>query len=319
MAPSIPVRRVKPPALKPGDTVGIVAPAGNVKRVDLEAGCDALRRAGYLPFYFDSIFEQELYFAGTVGRRLRELEEMFARDEVRAIICARGGYGANYLLEAFNLEKIRAHPKIFVGYSDLTALLTYFSDATGLITFHGPMVAKDWAREDGVDLASWLPAVSDTVPWELNLNANSGVSALVEGSAEGILYGGCLSILVASLGTPYEIKTPGTVLFMEDLGEKPFQVDRMLMQLKLAGKFKDIRGIIFGEMKDCFQTANQGYTLQEVVKRIVGDFGVPVAYGVKSGHVSASNMTLPFGVRTQLEVRSGKVSVKILEAAVADE
>jgi muramoyltetrapeptide carboxypeptidase len=122
MAPSIPVRRVKPPALKPGDTVGIVAPAGNVKRVDLEAGCDALRRAGYLPFYFDSIFEQELYFAGTVGRRLRELEEMFARDEVRAIICARGGYGANYLLEAFNLEKIRAHPKIFVGYSDLTAL-----------------------------------------------------------------------------------------------------------------------------------------------------------------------------------------------------
>ena len=98
MAPSIPVRRVKPPALKPGDTVGIVAPAGNVKRVDLEAGCDALRRAGYLPFYFDSIFEQELYFAGTVGRRLRELEEMFARDEVRAIICARGGYGANYLL-----------------------------------------------------------------------------------------------------------------------------------------------------------------------------------------------------------------------------
>jgi muramoyltetrapeptide carboxypeptidase len=250
---------------------------------------------------------------------LRELEEMFARDEVRAIICARGGYGANYLLEAFNLEKIRAHPKIFVGYSDLTALLTYFSDATGLITFHGPMVAKDWAREDGVDLASWLPAVSDTVPWELNLNANSGVSALVEGSAEGILYGGCLSILVASLGTPYEIKTPGTILFMEDLGEKPFQVDRMLMQLKLAGKFKDIRGIIFGEMKDCFQTANQGYTLQEVVKRIVGDFGVPVAYGVKSGHVSASNMTLPFGVRTQLEVRSGKVSVKILEAAVADE
>lgn len=319
MAPSIPVRRLKPPALRPGDTVGIVAPASNVKRSDLEAGCEALRREGYRPFYFDSIFDRDLYFAGTAKRRLRELEEMFARDEVRAIICARGGYGANYLLDAFDLDQVRSHPKIFVGYSDLTALLTYFSDATGLVTFHGPMVAKDWAHEDGVDLASWLSAVSTAAPWGLNLDADSGVSALVEGSAEGILYGGCLSILVASLGTPYEIETAGTILFIEDVAAKPYQIDRMLMQLKLAGKFKGVRGIMFGEMKDCFQTAQQGYTLQEVVKRIVEGFGVPVAYGVRSGHVSARNMTLPLGARTQLEVRSGKVNAKIMEAAVAGE
>src|ERR1700758_3719322 len=130
---------VKPPALRPGDTVGIVAPASNVKRAELEAGCEALRRAGYRPFYFDSILEQDLYFAGSVERRARELEEMFMRDDVRAIVCARGGYGANYLLKPLDFQKIKAHPKIFVGYSDITALLTYFADAAGFVTFHGPM------------------------------------------------------------------------------------------------------------------------------------------------------------------------------------
>ena len=310
------VPRVKSPALKPGDTVGIVAPASNAKRSDLEAGCEGLRRAGYRPFYLDSILEQDLYFAGSVERRARELEEMFARDEVRAIVCARGGYGANYLLEELDLEKIKAHPKIFVGYSDLTTLLTYFSDAAGLVTFHGPMVAKDWAHEDGMDLPSWQSALSGTAAWEPALDAGSGTTGLVEGAAEGILYGGCLSILVASLGTPYEIRTEGTILFLEDVAAKPFQIDRMLMQLKLGGKFEGVQGIIFGEMRDCVQTANQGYTLEEVVLRIVGDLGVPVAYGVRSGHVTAGNITLPIGVRAGLTVRDAQVRLKILEAAV---
>src|ERR1700675_871527 len=123
---------VKPPALLPGDTVGIAAPASNVKRGELEAGAEALVRAGYRPFYFDSILDQDLYFAGSVDRRARELEAMFVREDVKAIISARGGYGANYLLEALDLKKIEAHPKIFVGYSDLTTLLTYFCDALGL-------------------------------------------------------------------------------------------------------------------------------------------------------------------------------------------
>jgi muramoyltetrapeptide carboxypeptidase len=310
--------RVKPPALRPGDTVGIVAPASNMKRGDLEAGCEGLRRAGYRPFYFESIFEQDLYFAGSVQRRARELEEMFAREEVRAIVCARGGYGANYLLEALDLEKIKAHPKIFVGYSDVTTLLTYFSDTAGLVTFHGPMVAKDWLHEDGVDLTSWQAALAGTVAWEPNLGTGSGASGLVEGAAEGILYGGCLSILVASLGTPYEIRTEGTILFLEDLAAKPFQIDRMLMQLKLAGKLDGLQGIVFGEMRDCLQNANQGYRLEEVVLRIVGSLGVPVAYGVRSGHVTAGNITLPIGVRAGLTVRGGQVNLRILEAAVSD-
>jgi muramoyltetrapeptide carboxypeptidase len=310
------ISRIKPPALRPGDTVGIVAPASNLKPSELEAGCEGLRRAGYRPFYFDSILDQDLYFAGSVQRRVRELEEMFVRDDVRAVVCARGGYGANYLLPVLNLEKIKAHPKIFAGYSDLTALLTYFADAAGLVTFHGPMVAKDWAREAGVDMASWQAALAGAAAWEPNLGAGSGVSGLVEGTAEGILYGGCLSILVASLGTPYEIRTEGTILFLEDVAEKPYQIDRMLMQLKLAGKLRGVRGIVFGEMRDCLQTANQGYTLEEVVLRIVAELGVPVAYGVRSGHVTAGNITLPIGVRAGLTVRGGRVRLKILEAAV---
>jgi len=306
---------VKPPALRTGDTVGIVAPASNIRRADLEAGCAALRRAGYIPFYFDSILEQDLYFAGSVERRARELEEMFVRDDVRAIVCARGGYGSNYLLPALDLEKIKAHPKILVGYSDITTLLTYFTDVAGLVTFHGPMVAKDWAHENGVDLPSWQAAVSNTTPWDVP--AGKGVSGLIEGEAEGVLYGGCLSILVASLGTPYQIKTAGTILFLEDIAAKPFQIDRMLMQLKLGGYLDEVRGIIFGEMLDCVQTTNQGYTLQQVITRIVGDLGVPVAFGIKSGHVTSGNITLPLGVQAKLTVHDGQVALKILESAVA--
>jgi muramoyltetrapeptide carboxypeptidase len=307
------VARTKPPALQPGDIVGIVAPASNVKVELLEAGCAALRQLGYKPFYLDSIFDRDLYFAGSAARRARELEEMFIRDEVRAIICARGGYGSNYLLDVLDLQVIKAHPKIFVGYSDLTTLLTYFADSAGFITFQGPMVAKDFTHPDGVDLDSWQRALNGSSEWVLELD--SDVKALVEGSAKGILYGGCLSILVASLGTPYEIRTAGTILFLEDIAAKPYQIDRMLMQLKLAGKLADVRGIVFGEMVDCMQNENQGYTMQEVVMRVVGDLGVPVAYGLRSGHVSRGNITLPFGVQAAMRVTAGGVSLEILEAA----
>lgn len=296
--------------------MGIVAPASNLKRELLEAGCAGLRAAGYEPVYSESILDRDLYFAGSVEPRARELEEMFLRDDIRAIVCARGGYGANYLLRMLDVEKIAAHPKIFVGYSDPTTLLTWFADKAGFVTFHGPMVAKDWAHADGVDFASWQSALTGSTPWEVYLSAGSGVNGLVEGAAEGILYGGCLSILVASLGTPHEIDTAGTILFLEDVATKPFQIDRMLMQLNLAGKLKGVRGIVFGEMLDCQQTANQGSALQDVILRTVGKLGVPVAYGVRSGHVTAGNITLPIGVQAALTVSDGGVSLKILEAAV---
>ncbi len=306
---------VKPPALRPGDTIGIIAPASNVKLADLEAGCQGLRAAGYQTVYLDSMLERELYFAGTATRRARELEHMFTREDVRAIACARGGYGANYLLREIDLTKIKANPKIFVGYSDITALHTYFLDAAQLVVFHGPMAAKDWAHGGGVDFASWQLALTAPAAWDVPLNA--GVTALVEGQAEGILYGGCLSILVASLGTPYQIKTQGTILYLEDVAAKPFQIDRMLMQLKLGGFLDNVKAILFGEMLDCVQSQNQDYTLQEVITRIVGDLGVPVAFGVRSGHVTSGNITLPFGVKAKLSATNGAVRLRILESAVA--
>jgi muramoyltetrapeptide carboxypeptidase len=317
MLPTSLMPRIKPPALQPGDTIGIVAPASNIKQELLEAGCDALKRLGYKPFYLNSIFEKDLYFAGSAERRARELDEMFMRDEVRAIICARGGYGANYLLDAINLEKIKAHPKIFVGYSDVTTLLTYIQDSTGLVTFHGPMVTKDFAHSDGVDFSSWEAAITGASDWTVNFGPESGAKPLLAGSAEGVLYGGCLSMLVASLGTPYEIHTAGTILFIEDVSAKPYQIDRMLMQLKLAGKFADVHGIVFGEMLDCRQNQNkdQSYSLEEVVLRVIGDLGVPVAYGLRSGHVSRGNITLPFGVRSELNLGERGGSLRIQESA----
>ena len=317
MAQTSEVLRVRPAALRPGDTIGIVAPASNLQRELLEAGCDTLRKLGYKPFYFESILENDLYFAGSVKRRAGELQEMFERDGVRAILCARGGYGANYLLPALDVQKITSHPKIFIGYSDITTLLTWFTDIAGLVTFHGPMAAKDFAKQDGVDLASWRAALGGVTEWGIGGREDSGMRPLVAGEAEGILYGGCLSMLASSLGTPYEVKTAGTILFMEDIAARPYQIDRMLMQLKLAGKLKEVRGIIFGEMLDCVQSADQRYTLQEVVLRVVGDMGVPVAYGLRSGHVSGDNITLPIGVRAQLSVSNSDAGLKILEAATA--
>ena len=304
--------RIIPQALRPGDKVGVIAPASNIKRELLEQGCAGLRKLGYEPVYSESILDRDLYFAGSLARRVREFEEMFSRDDIVAIICARGGYGSNYLLEHLDLAKIAAHPKIFVGYSDNSALMTYFTGSAGLVTFHGPMVTKDFALADGVEITSWSAAVSGASEWEIG--EGSGAKALIAGAAEGILYGGCLSILVASLGTPYEIHTEGAILFLEDVAAKPYQIDRMLMQLKLAEKLRGVRGIVFGEMLQCFQSSDQDYTLQEVVMRVIGALKIPVAFGLRSGHVSRANITLPLGVHARLDVGS-EVKLRILESA----
>jgi muramoyltetrapeptide carboxypeptidase len=304
--------RTKPPVLRPGDTVGIVAPASNIQRDLLLAGCARLEQLGYRPFYFDSILEQDLYFAGSVERRARELEAMFERDDVRAILCARGGYGANYLLQELKPSKVLGHPKIFVGYSDITTLLTCFCDNGSMITFHGPMVTKDFASADGVDLASWESALGGRETWDV---IDSGMKPLVEGKAQGSFYGGCLTLLTATLGTPHEIRTAGTILFLEDVATKPYQIDRMLMQLKLAGKLNGVQGIVFGEMADCVQHPQQPYTLEEVIMRVVGNLGIPIAFGLRSGHVSRANITLPLGVQASLEVTADGARLQFLEAA----
>ena len=306
MIPSQQPERLRPPALRQGDTVGIVAPASGFRREDFEAGCVTLRQLGYRPFYLPSIFEPDLYFAGSLERRIGELHEMFSRTEVRAVLCARGGYGCNYLLPHLDLELIRANPKIFAGCSDVTTLLTYLCDRAGLVTFHGPMVAGDFSRPDGLDVDAWSAAVSSAKAYPRTFSRDE-VQPLMEGDAEGTLYGGCLSLLCASLGTPYEIHTEGSILFLEDRGEKPYQIDRMLMQLKLAGKFDGVAGIIFGEMLDCGQQDAADRTLHDLVLRILGGLGVPIAFGLKSGHVSSKSFTLPFGVSATLSVRQNVV------------
>src|SRR3954453_12521912 len=305
---------VRPASLEPGDTVGIVAPASNVDPVALAKGCDALRQLGYKVIYDEAITSVDLYFAGSVERRTRELERMFEDSTVKAIVCARGGYGANYLLPHLRLDAVLRNPKIFVGYSDVTSLLTYFTDH-GLVTFHGPMAAKDWAHDDGVDLVYWRAVLGGevvTASW----SEGGEIQGLADGSAEGVLYGGCLSMLAASLGTPYEAQTEGKLLFIEDVGTKPYQVDRMLMQLKLAGKLEGVRGFIFGQMNDCFQPGGQAYTMQEVIMRIIGYLDVPVVYAFRSGHVSAGNCVLPFGVGAQLSVKGHNVTLTIDAATV---
>lgn len=301
MPSSVQTKHVRPPALRPGDTVGIIAPAGPIQPEALEAGCATLLRMGYRPFYLPSILDRDLYFAGSAERRLNELHEMFRRNEVRAILCARGGYGCTYLLPQLDLGLIRRNPKIFAGCSDVTTLLTYLCDAARLVTFHSPMAAGDFGRLEGVDEDAWFAAVASGKKYERAFDPDE-VEPLAQGAAEGMLYGGCLSLLCASLGTPFEVHTPGTILFLEDLNEPPYRIDRMLMQLKLAGKLKDVKGIIFGEMRRCDQRGAEDYTLQQIVTRVLGGLRVPIAFGLKSGHVSGRNFTLPFGVRAKLKV-----------------
>jgi muramoyltetrapeptide carboxypeptidase len=308
--------RLKPPPLRSGDRVGIVAPASAFNRERFDAGCAELQKLGYEPIFNNSIFDRDLYFAGTTDRRAHELQEMFVRDDIKAVICVRGGYGSNYLLPKLDVKKIAAHPKVFVGYSDLTALMTWFGDAAGLVTLHGPMMAADFGRPNGVHLESWYAAVEDGRNWRLEFSTGSTVKSLANGSAEGRLYGGCLSILVASLGTPWEIQTEGSIFFIEDVGAKPYQIDRMLMHLKLAGKFSGVRGIIFGEMLDCTPAPGQGYTLEQIAMRVVGDLNIPVAYGLPSGHVAAQNITLPMGVNVRLLADDSSVRLAALESAV---
>jgi muramoyltetrapeptide carboxypeptidase len=302
---------IKPPALRQGDKIGLIAPASSFSREGFTAGCDRLRQMGYEPVYASDIFDRDIYFAGPAERRTREFTEFWQRGDIAALICVRGGYGSNYLLESLDFAMAARRPKILLGCSDITTLLTAIADRTGLVTFHGPMVAKDIA--DGTfDASSFNNSLQGASDWSAPA---SGVEVLRPGKARGRLYGGCLSMLVASLGTEYEIQTEDSILFIEDIAEKPYRIDRMLMQLRLAGKLEGVRGFVFGEMLDCAPPKGETYTLQQVIMRVLAAYDVPVVYGLKSGHVSSGNITLPFGVQAELNAEGQTVNLKILEAA----
>jgi muramoyltetrapeptide carboxypeptidase len=183
-------------------------------------------------------------------------------------------------------------------------------DRAGVPVLHGPMVAADFSRGDGVDLVSFASALGGHA---YRLGDESGLRALRPGSARGVLYGGCLSLLVASLGTPFAAQTEGKLLFLEDLGEKPYQIDRMLRQLRLAGKFEGVKGIVFGEMLDCASPGAPADLIERVILTVLDWFPGPIAYGLRSGHVSRSNVTLPFGVKAEL-VLDGQMTELRVEA-----
>jgi muramoyltetrapeptide carboxypeptidase len=301
---------IQPPSLKQGDKIGLLAPASSFSKQAFEAGCDRLRQMGYEPVYSRAIFERDFYFAGSVERRRHELEDLLRQPDIAALICVRGGYGSNYLLESFHFELFAHYPKIFLGCSDVTSLLTTITDRTGLVTFHGPMVAKDIA-DDTFDETSWRKCFDGASIWSIT---DPQIKILQPGHAKGRLYGGCLSMLVESMGTPFQIQTDDTILFIEDVAEKPFRIDRMLMQLHLAGMLNRVRGFIFGEMLDCVPPEGENYTLQQVISRVLSPYKVPIVFGLKSGHVSGGNITLPLGVQAELTAEQG-VELKILEAA----
>jgi muramoyltetrapeptide carboxypeptidase len=306
--------RTKPPALRPGDLIGIVAPASNIKPDLLEDGCRELEQLGFRTLYRPGITTTYRYFSGTVERRAAEFLEMVRNPKVRAIFCARGGYGSGRIIPYLEPELLRANPKIINGSSDITALLSLL-DRSGLVSFYGPMVATAIRQgEAGYNRQLLL----DLLKGEVVRFPMTGTSVLRPGTAEGRLIGGCLSLVVTTLGTSYEIDTSDSILVLEDLDTKPYQIDRMLTQLKQAGKLDDVRGVVFGEMLNCMQNANQGYTLEEVILDVLGETTFPILYGFPTGHTSGPNSMVPFGVRARLKLASDSV-FELLEPAVSVE
>ncbi len=307
---------MRPPALRAGDTIAIVAPASNLKADYLARGVAEIERLGFRVKYEPGILDKARYTAGDDERRANELMRAFADPEIKAVWAARGGYGSMRLLKLLD-ENLRPQPpKVFIGYSDMTALSLYFYRRFGWVTFHGPMAAKDLAGgEDHYDRETLINAITSASPLgEIKSNKTEMLHHGAGGRVSGRLAGGCLSLIAAMMGTPYELDTRGSILFLEDTATRPYAIDRMLQQLKLAGKFTEVRGIVFGEMTDCVQHAEQGYSIQDVLAECTADLGAPVMFGLPSGHSPRGNLTLPLGVTATLDADRGVLSID--EAAV---
>lgn len=304
----------KPAALRPGDLVGVCAPSSAVDPRALETGVAELSSLGFRVEVAPSAREKTRFTAGPAEARLRDLEAFFARPDVAGIFCARGGAGALGLLRALDPDLVRNHPKVFVGYSDSTALHLAFH-RQGLVTFHGPLVAWELAAGN-YDRASLLAAVmGQGAPFA---SEEGDLASLREGSAEGVLRGGCLSLLAAAAGTPWALSTEGedSILFIEDVDEPPYRVDRMLVQLRESGALTGVRGIVFGDMRGCSPSVDEPYGLEEVILEALGTPAIPVALGLSSGHTKSPLVTLPLGVRARLECSEGGARFEIAEAGV---
>ncbi len=285
---------MKPYRLQQGDQIGIVAPASPCPPSKWKKAVAMLSALGYNIKIGQSVHEHMGYLAGTDKRRVQDLHQMFADPNIQAILCLRGGYGVTRILPFLNYDLIRDHPKILIGYSDLTALHLAIQKKTGLTTFHGPVLSEFGEQIDF--LTGWFlftlcthphTRVRYPVPWD--------AYTLTEGEATGSLIGGNLSLLTASLGTFYELETAGKILFIEEIGEQPYRIDRMLTQLLQAGKLQSARGIILASFTRCEpKRPIQSLTLYEIFADRIGSLGIPAYYGLYAGHCSP-NLTLPIG------------------------
>ena len=294
----------KPARLSPGARIGVIAPAGCVDERDLAKGVQVIRQRGFAVELAPGIKERRGYLAGDQRDRARDLIGFFERVDIDAIFCARGGFGSAQLLPYLNLSQLdfSAAPKVFAGYSDITILLNYLN-RRGLVTFHAPMVAMEMARglssrsEEGF----WSLLMGEQAGWRVELR-----EIIRPGIGEGAMMGGCLSVLVTTLGTPYEIETNGKLLFLEDVGERPYRVERMLTHLKMAGKLDRLAGLVFGDFIDCEGDGSR--EIHQIVGEMFAHASYPVVMGVPAGH-GPDNVTLPFGVRTLLDGVSGTLTL----------
>ena len=302
---------LKPLALRPPSLVGIVAPASPIRREFLDRGVAELERLGFRIRTGRAVHERSRYTAGDPEARAADLLELWEDPEVAALFCARGGFGSVQLLERIDAGRFHARPKILVGSSDVTALLLFLLSRVGVVAFHGPMVAQQIARgPEAYDVSSLLEILSANQARSPLLGPR--LRMLHRGKAEGVLWGGCLSLVTALVGTPYLPSFDDAILFLEDANVKPYQIDRMLTQLRMSGRLEGVRGLVFGEMPGCVQHPEQGYGLDELLTDLTAGLGVPVLLGLPSGHTLSPGITIPLGVRARID-SSG---LRLLEGAV---
>ena len=306
----------RPARLEKGDTIGIVAPAWSFDPERFRQGIDKLCRLGYRLKYSQSIFRQYWSMAGHDRQRAGQINSMFADKEVKAILCAKAGYGSMRTLPFLDRRTIAKNPKIFVGYSDITALLSYLNNVAGMVVFHGPVVSGEiYEGMNPLTLKYFIRAITKTGSMG-SINTQE-LKTLRSGRARGILVGGNLSMLMSVIGTPYDIRTDDKILFLEDIGEDLETIDDYLIQLKLAGKLKKVRGIIFGRMIKCTDHSGRRYTIRHILNDILSDLKIPILYGFPSGHRMPGdlNITLPLGVDVTLDADARRLIIN--ESGVA--
>lgn len=313
---------LRAPALRPGDVVGVVAPAGPVDRDALERGLRMLEEWGLRPVPGDSLHASRGYLAGPDAVRAADVNRFLRDPGVKAVVAARGGYGTLRLLGSLDLAVLGRQPKILAGFSDLTALLVAAWEQVGLITFHGPMLevrdpsgAMPAYNREGLRRALFGEAFPGEIPWPDAPDAPRAVT-IRAGVARGRLVGGNLEVFTRLVGTPWHPRTAGAILVLEDLDEAPYRVDRMLVHLRLAGLLDGVAGVVFGDSPSCMTgpAGRPSLTLLEVLEDHLAPLGVPVLYGFPCGH-SRYRATLPIGATAELDAGAGRL--RVLEPATA--